>query len=132
MVSSGAVERTADTLRRVRGMAVTVHSVPGKAHAMPQGPSEMRMLMQFWAQHLSRRPMAAGGPSWAGEVLPLVPLPGADLCEGCCSCCTALLGATHRCSFPACADLPPGAEAGEVLEVGRDVILERVDEATAE
>ena len=61
VVSRASVDQTAEVLRSVHGMGVTVHSVPGKAHSMPQGPAEMQQLMQFWAQHLSRRPTAAGG-----------------------------------------------------------------------
>jgi len=71
------VEQTAEVLRSVHGMAVDVHSVHGKAHAMPQGQAEMRVLMQFWAQHLSRRPTAADLPTdvagAAGELLEVRP-----------------------------------------------------------
>lgn len=56
----GLVDQTADVLRSTHSMGVTVHSVAGKAHSMPQGADEMRQLMQFWSQHLSRRPTAAG------------------------------------------------------------------------
>lgn len=60
VVRRGLVDQTADVLRSAHGMGVTVHSVAGKAHSMPQGADEMRELMQFWSQHLSRRPTAAG------------------------------------------------------------------------
>lgn len=62
VVRRAMVDQSADMLRCAHGMGVTVQSVPGKAHSMPQGPEEMRQLMQFWSQHLSRRPTAAGTP----------------------------------------------------------------------
>ena len=37
------------------------HSVPGKGHAMMQGPSEMRILMAFWAQVLKHKPLQPQG-----------------------------------------------------------------------
>ncbi|KAL4430866.1 hypothetical protein ABPG75_006122 [Micractinium tetrahymenae] len=77
VISQQRVEETAEVLRSVHGMAVDVHSVPGKAHAMPQGEAEMRRLMAFWAQHLSRRPTAADLPPEAagagGELLEVRP-----------------------------------------------------------
>ncbi|PSC68906.1 malonate-ligase [Micractinium conductrix] len=77
VISQALVEQTAGVLRRMHSMAVELHSVPGKAHAMPQGKAEVRQLMQFWAKRLSRRPTAAdlaaaagGGP---GELLEIRP-----------------------------------------------------------
>lgn len=61
------MDQTAELLRSAHGMAVTMHNVPGKAHSMPQGTDEMRHLMQFWAQRLSRRPTAADMPAGAGD-----------------------------------------------------------------
>ena len=65
VVSRRAVDSTAEALRR-SGLQASVHSVPGKGHAMPQGPTEMHELMQFWSQRLSRRPTAADLPPGAG------------------------------------------------------------------
>lgn len=45
------------------------HSVPGKGHAMMQGPSETRILMAFWAQALKNRPPQLQGDAGDTEFL---------------------------------------------------------------
>ena len=46
-------------LRPFAGSVVQFHSIPGKAHGMIGGPSEMRHLMGYWAQALKHRPVHA-------------------------------------------------------------------------
>ena len=51
------------------GHSVEFHSIPGKGHSMIGSEKESRLLMEFWAKHLSSRPV--GGPD--GDILEIVP-----------------------------------------------------------
>ena len=50
VISQALVEQTAGVLRRMHSMAVELHSVPGKAHAMPQARAQdaSREMMLVW------------------------------------------------------------------------------------
>lgn len=41
---------------RAAGCEVQLEVLPGKGHGMISSQEEMRSCMQFWAQHLRRRP----------------------------------------------------------------------------
>lgn len=58
-VPSSRAEATVAAARQA-GSLVRFHSIPGKAHGMVDGPSEMRLLMAFWAESLKHRPVQAG------------------------------------------------------------------------
>ena len=46
----------ATTVLREEGLTVKQCTIPGKGHTMIGSADEARVLMEFWAAHLSRRP----------------------------------------------------------------------------
>lgn len=54
------VKATADFLGN-EGLDVEVHCIEGKSHSVVASAEEARLLMQFWAKHLSSKPAVHGG-----------------------------------------------------------------------
>ncbi|KAG7670686.1 hypothetical protein Ndes2526B_g00472 [Nannochloris sp. 'desiccata'] len=52
-----------EALLKSEGFSVELHSIPGKGHAMLNSETETRIVMEFWAKHLSNRPTDDSGHS---------------------------------------------------------------------
>ena len=66
VVSKERVKAT-EALLKSNGMEIELHTIPGKWHSMLASEAEAKVLMEFWAKHLSNRPVEDGGEAGGDE-----------------------------------------------------------------